>query len=522
MAEGAETAEGTGNSPGLSPGPEPEDMPGREESFLRRWHFEIKIAAAYITANAGMLAIGLIYAALLLLVEFADDVLGSVNYIFISNVMTSVVYPLRRDSLFTFSFVISAFLLVLIACYFIAGRDIKKALIENLGLRINRDSLKQFALGVAFGTTLIVIYLLLCCLMGYSNYDIGYLSWYFSDSLLFTFFSLSTVLIVCEMLAVGIGEEIFFRGYLQRTIAGKYGIWPGIIIAAGLFSFTHGFGLTGLPMDYLGYLCFGVTMGCLYYSTGSLFVTIGFHFAWNFVMEESRYAVSPLSHAIGNYYIELAGFRIGTWATVIDIVLLGLFLLIYLKYTEIQKEKRDTAKGAAPVLAASGGRQERADDKTAIPFPVPENGSVKVKKHPATPGTIVFALSGLIVLIPALIFFITAGLAVAYGVTPSTPMTTDLVYIAIILILLAFIYIGIRRQLRGDMDEYEASTGNETQITDKDTDIREESQTDLANSGEVVVAEPDSQDSSGPAGWVAIILIILLALAISAVALGYI
>jgi membrane protease YdiL (CAAX protease family) len=166
--------------------------------------------------------------------------------------MTLVVYPLRHDSLFIFFLVITSYLLMLIAGYFFAGRDIKKALFEYLGLRINRNSLKQFARGLALGASLVVIFLLLCGLMGNINYDIGHLSWYFSDGLLFTFFSLSTVLIFCEFLAGSLGEEIFFRGYLQRTIACKYGILPGIVMAAGLFSITHGFGLGGLPMDYLG------------------------------------------------------------------------------------------------------------------------------------------------------------------------------------------------------------------------------------------------------------------------------
>jgi hypothetical protein len=263
-------------------------------------------------------------------------------------------------------------------------------------------------------------------------------------------------------------------------------------------------------------------MGYLYYSTGSLFVTIGFHFAWNFLLEESSYIVSPLSHKIGNYYIELAGFRIGNWTNVLNIVLLGLLLLTYIKYSEVQKEKVGMAKRDAPALAADEGDRERGGDKISIPSPFLDDGIVKIKKHQVAAGKIVFALMILVALIPALIFFITAGLAVAYGLTPSTSITRDFVYIVIILFLLVFVYVGIRRQLRGDKCEYEARTINEGQVTDNDTDTREESHTGLADTGEALVAEPDSPDSTSPAGWVAIIIIILLLLAISVLAMGYI
>jgi hypothetical protein len=79
MTEGTDTAEGMENYPGPSSGPEPEEMPDREGSFLRKWHFEIKIATAFFTIIAGTLATGLIFAALILLVDYTDDAPGSTN-----------------------------------------------------------------------------------------------------------------------------------------------------------------------------------------------------------------------------------------------------------------------------------------------------------------------------------------------------------------------------------------------------------------------------------------------------------
>lgn len=498
MVEGEENLEGMETSPGLSPGPEPADVPDLDESFLHRWHFEIRIFVSYVVMNIGMLVVGVILVASILLLSYMDDMLGPGSHIFATDIMTMVVYPLRHDSLFTLSFVLSGFLLVLIACYFIAGRDIKKALFENLGLRVNRNSIKQFAAGAAIGTTLIISCILISYFMGYSNYDIKSISWLFSESLILTFFSMTTLLAICELLAGSIGEEVFFRGYLQRMIAGKYGILPGIFMASILFSITHGFGLSGLPMDYLGYLCFGVAMGCIYYWSGSLFTTIGFHFAWNLLEELSGYVSAPLAHDIGSRYIELAGLRIGSWTTVIEIVLLGLLLLFYFKY-KIQKETIEAEKRNVPAPA-----------------------TVIVEKLSVAPGTIFFSLVALVALIPALIFLVTAGLTVAYDIAPATPITTDLFFVAIVLVLLAAVFIGIRKQLSVDKDENKEAVVDEPQITGENQAIGEEIRIDPANADEIIVAEPESPDSFGLTRWVAIIIIVLLVLAISALTMGYI
>jgi membrane protease YdiL (CAAX protease family) len=75
----------------------------------------------------------------------------------------------------------------------------------------------------------------------------------------------------------GVGEELFFRGCLQRIVIQiTQSPWLGIIITAALFSAFHlqfsGF----LPRMFLG-----VALGALYWYSGSLWPGILFHIVYN-------------------------------------------------------------------------------------------------------------------------------------------------------------------------------------------------------------------------------------------------
>ncbi|WP_132051050.1 CPBP family intramembrane glutamic endopeptidase [Pseudocnuella soli] len=78
-------------------------------------------------------------------------------------------------------------------------------------------------------------------------------------------------------LFAGIGEELFFRGIIQRMmIQGTRSPWAGIIITAFLFSFFH--------FQFLGFaprLILGVLLGLLYWYSGSIWVAILAHFLYD-------------------------------------------------------------------------------------------------------------------------------------------------------------------------------------------------------------------------------------------------
>jgi uncharacterized protein len=75
----------------------------------------------------------------------------------------------------------------------------------------------------------------------------------------------------------GIGEEIFFRGVLQRLfIKATKNPWIGIIITAFFFSAMH--------LQFFGFIprfLMGILLGAVYWYSGSLIVTMAAHFFYD-------------------------------------------------------------------------------------------------------------------------------------------------------------------------------------------------------------------------------------------------
>jgi len=86
---------------------------------------------------------------------------------------------------------------------------------------------------------------------------------------------LVTIILVGVLPAIG--EELFFRGILQKLfIQILKSAWPGIIFTAFLFSAFH--------MQFLGFIprmALGVVLGALYWYSGSLFTAMLGHFIFN-------------------------------------------------------------------------------------------------------------------------------------------------------------------------------------------------------------------------------------------------
>jgi membrane protease YdiL (CAAX protease family) len=74
-----------------------------------------------------------------------------------------------------------------------------------------------------------------------------------------------------------VGEELFFRGILQRIFIQAFkNPWAGIILTAAIFSAIHGQFLGFLPRMVLG-----IILGALYWYSGSLFPAMAGHFVFN-------------------------------------------------------------------------------------------------------------------------------------------------------------------------------------------------------------------------------------------------
>lgn len=91
--------------------------------------------------------------------------------------------------------------------------------------------------------------------------------------------SVSNLILNIVMIAgfAGIGEELFFRGVLQRlAIWGFKNVWIGIIVTAVLFSALH--------LQFYGFFprfLLGVLLGAVYWYSGSLWPAIVAHFFYD-------------------------------------------------------------------------------------------------------------------------------------------------------------------------------------------------------------------------------------------------
>jgi membrane protease YdiL (CAAX protease family) len=74
-----------------------------------------------------------------------------------------------------------------------------------------------------------------------------------------------------------IGEELFFRGILQRLlIQACKGPWAGIILTAAIFSAFH-----GQFMGFIPRMILGIILGALYWYSGSIIPAMIGHFIYN-------------------------------------------------------------------------------------------------------------------------------------------------------------------------------------------------------------------------------------------------
>lgn len=77
-----------------------------------------------------------------------------------------------------------------------------------------------------------------------------------------------------------IGEELFFRGIMQRIFIQIFkSPWMGILFTAAIFSAIHGQFLGFIPRMVLG-----IILGALYWYSGSLWLSILSHFIYNSLM----------------------------------------------------------------------------------------------------------------------------------------------------------------------------------------------------------------------------------------------
>ncbi len=77
----------------------------------------------------------------------------------------------------------------------------------------------------------------------------------------------------------GVGEELFFRGWMQAVLAERSGIVIGILVTSLVFGLLH-----YLSTVYAVYaFVTGIYLGVIYYVSGNLYIVMAIHAIYDFI-----------------------------------------------------------------------------------------------------------------------------------------------------------------------------------------------------------------------------------------------
>jgi len=80
-------------------------------------------------------------------------------------------------------------------------------------------------------------------------------------------------------LLAGVGEELFFRGWMQTVLAEKSGVWVGILAVSLIFGLLHYLSTTYAVYAFIT----GIYLGVIYYVFGNLYIVMAIHAVYDFV-----------------------------------------------------------------------------------------------------------------------------------------------------------------------------------------------------------------------------------------------
>jgi len=89
---------------------------------------------------------------------------------------------------------------------------------------------------------------------------------------------------IVAFLMVGFYEELMFRGYVLQALEERGNRVAAIIVSSLLFAILHFANPGADPTGLLNTALIGALLAAIYLRTRSLWMPIGFHFAWNFLL----------------------------------------------------------------------------------------------------------------------------------------------------------------------------------------------------------------------------------------------
>lgn len=114
--------------------------------------------------------------------------------------------------------------------------------------------------------------------------------------------SLSAVAFVTVILIFGaVGEELLFRGYAFQILLGPLGRVATLAPASLLFGWAHTSNQNASTFGIVNTVGFGVVLGYAFIRSGDLWLPIGLHFGWNWILPLAGTSLSGFTMGLTGY-----------------------------------------------------------------------------------------------------------------------------------------------------------------------------------------------------------------------------
>jgi membrane protease YdiL (CAAX protease family) len=165
--------------------------------------------------------------------------------------------------------ILSGVLGLLIVWFLVRGIEKSNFTWKMVGLDWKRNSVLSILLGAGLAFLLFLAYILAGRVLGSTDFSL------LSPGLDISAWGFFQKFILC--LAMGFGEEIVFRGYVQTRLVERYrAIW-GILITAVIFVLLHQISYSLSPILILSGVMLWTAIGILYHLSQSLYLVVMLH-----------------------------------------------------------------------------------------------------------------------------------------------------------------------------------------------------------------------------------------------------
>lgn len=125
-------------------------------------------------------------------------------------------------------------------------------------------------------------------------------------------FSLDALLMFLALILFGaIGEEVLFRGFPLQRLHETFGAVPAVFVTSLVFGWMHADNLSFTGLAFLNTILWGVVFACAWLKSRDLWLPIGLHAGWNWILP-------LLGVELSGFTLEVTGYRLAGAGTIWD------------------------------------------------------------------------------------------------------------------------------------------------------------------------------------------------------------